>query len=251
MILSGLCPDQSTLRETIIDDLLLPVQEWHTLSQGFLHQLPVDIIVFAITEPLVGAVHNTPLDEDEMTAVDYDIYGLSSYGRCILYAHYLARRLGLQLFVSDAGGAKRIDILLELLTASQICQKYLNSHLPFGIWESSKHDSANEMAFRESFDISQNILRELLKTFSSNSSAIHPSPTWITARSGSGDEQVSGVLARIVQASLARAAQSSDNLFYAEVFKTISRAALKGHSDESSSEAWIDMVLSSDGNGKL
>jgi hypothetical protein len=107
------------------------------------------------------------------------------------------------------------------------------------------------MAFRESFDICQNILRELLKTFSSNSSAIHPSPTWITARSGSGDEQVSGVLARIVQASLARAAQSSDNLFYAEVFKTISRAALKGHSDESSSEAWIDMVLSSDGNGKL
>ncbi|GAB5591582.1 hypothetical protein Unana1_06482 [Umbelopsis nana] len=247
MILSGLCPAQSALRETIIDWLLLPVSDWHALSQGFLHQLPMDVIVFAITEPLVGAVHATPLEEDEMTRVEYDIYGLSSYGRCILYAHYLTRHLGLQLFVSDDGKAKRIEVLLELLTASQVCHKYLHSRLPLGIWERSKYETANEIAFRESHDISQNILRELVKTISSNSTTITPSLEWILSPSNSDDlsGQDSGAISSLIHAAVARAAQDQDNLFYAEVVDTICKTIFKGKS-EGICDAWIDIVIKSD-----
>jgi hypothetical protein len=251
MILTGISPEQSSLQESIIDGLLLPITDWRALGQTFLHQLPTGIIVFAITDPLVGAIYQAPLDEDELTPVEYDIYGLSSYGRCILYAHYLARHLGAQLFVADDGSAKRVDVLLELITAGQVCQKYLQGHLPFGIWDGCKHETANEIAYREAIDISQSILKNLLKQSSHLSLTLEPSPQWLTATNGQNKStQPLNVIQSLVQASLNRAAQDIENLYYAETFKLVCRSVLTGKSDDKFVEAWINLAVTSDREGK-
>jgi hypothetical protein len=252
MILSGIASKQSSLQEAIIDRLLLPAADWRALGQTFMQQLPMGVVAFAITDPLAGAIHQTPLDEDEMTPVDYDIYGLSSYGRCILYAHYLARQLGIQLFVEDNGNAKRVGVFLELIAAGQVCHKYLQAHLPFGIWDGSKYESSNEIAFREAVDIGQSMLKELLKQSSRLSLTSEPSAQWLASTDDDSmpDAQLCSVVDRLVQASLAQAAQNSDNLYYAEVFRLVCRHALVGTLDDEFAEAWINLVLSSEKEGK-
>jgi hypothetical protein len=251
MILMGITTKQSQLQEAIIDRLLLPAVDWQALGQTFMHQLPMGIVAFAITDPVAGAIHQPPLDEDEMTPVDYDIYGLSSYGRCILYAHYLARQLGIQLFVGDNGNAKRAGILLELITAGQVCHKYLQAHLPFGIWDGYKYESANEMAFREAVEIGQSMLKGLFKQSSQLSLTLEPSPQWLTSTDGANmpDAQHCSVVDHLVRASLAQAAQNNDNLYYAEVLKLVCRYALAGTSDDKYAEAWINLVLTSEKEG--
>jgi len=252
MILSGITSKQSNLQEAIIDRLLLPAADWQALGQTFMHQLPMGVVAFAITDPIAGAIHQTPLDEDEMTPVNYDIYGLSSYGRCILYAHYLARQLGIQLFVEDNGNAKRVGVFLELIAAGQVCHKYLQAHLPFGIWDGSKYESSNEIAFREAVDIGRSMLKELLKQSSRLSLTSEPSAQWLASTDDDSmpDAQRCSVVDRLVQASLAQAAQNSDNLYYAEVFRLVCRHALVGTLDDKFAEAWINLVLTSEKEGK-
>jgi hypothetical protein len=241
-ILSEICPEQTELRETMTDFLLLSVADWKAMSESFLYQLPKDIMIFAVSEPMVAALHVATLDEDEMPPVDYDIFGLSSYGRCILYTHYLIRELGVRLFLSEDNSAKRIDLFLQLLTAAQVCQKHIDCHLPNGIWDRSKNEPANEAPFREAVDISQSILNDFIKHHSPSS--FENSQTF--EDSLAIPEDIRNSDCGITQLSLSNAVRQSDNMFAAEVFSKICKITVKKKLQNEEIEPWINTVLKSD-----
>lgn len=240
-LLSEICPEQSELREAMTNSLLLPVTEWEDMSQKFLYQLPKDIMIFAISEPIVAALHAATLDSDEMPPVDYDIFGLSTYGRCILYSHYLMREMGLRLFLSADNCARRTDLFLELLTAIQVCQKHLDCRLPNGVWDRSQNESTNEAPFREAVNISQTILQEFVKHHSPSSNENGQA----LESALSTPEDIHNVDSGLLQLSLSKAMQHNDNVFAAEVFSKICKISYKKKLHNEEVEPWVNAVLKS------
>ncbi|KAG0184295.1 hypothetical protein DFQ28_011431, partial [Apophysomyces sp. BC1034] len=160
-LLSSIYPTKGADYHDAVTSLLGTKEEWSALSAPFT-QYTAEHLSLAVVDRYAALVQAPLVDEDELSPVTYDMYGLSAYGRSVLFAAEYIRDEGIQDFFFESPGVSHRDQLMFQLMVTSVEYQY-GLEIPHlcRVWDSKAVESSHgirafvvqtETLFAEWFD---------------------------------------------------------------------------------------------------
>ncbi|KAI7862837.1 hypothetical protein BDF14DRAFT_1735151 [Spinellus fusiger] len=133
----------SDFYESSLDVFLGNKEEWTRLWKSFKQQTP-EFLTLAVDSNYAGLVHADIVDEDELSAVAYDVYGLSACARTALFAGEWIEDMREKTFFSNENNTNidRDWLMVQLMMIYFACQQGLKVPHLCRLWESKVPESA-------------------------------------------------------------------------------------------------------------
>lgn len=122
--------------QAAITDIVGDLTHWKTLRAPF-NQYTTSFLTVGIIDNYAALVNSPLVDNDEITPVRYDMYGLSSYARMIVFIAEYILKTGVAEFFNGDGNSKRDWILYQLMLASVEYQWGLAVPDSCRVWDNS------------------------------------------------------------------------------------------------------------------
>ncbi|KAF7727113.1 hypothetical protein EC973_007974 [Apophysomyces ossiformis] len=141
-LLSGLYSSKDLDYHESITSLLGTTEDWNTLSTPF-SQYTTEHLSLAVVDNYAGLVRSSLVDEDELMPVNYDLYGLTAYGRAILFATEYIRDEGVDnFFFESPEGSQRDKLMLQLMVTMIEWQRGLEIPKLCRVWDNNVPESS-------------------------------------------------------------------------------------------------------------
>lgn len=145
--------------QAAITDIVGDLTHWKSLRAPF-NQYTTSFLTVGIIDNYAGLVNSPLVDDDEITPVRYDMYGLSSYARMIVFIAEYILQTGVAEFFKDDGDSNRDWILYQLMLASVECQWGLAVPGSCRVWDDSV--AASSMGIQAFIQHTESILNHRL-----------------------------------------------------------------------------------------
>ncbi|KAI7886425.1 hypothetical protein K492DRAFT_140487 [Lichtheimia hyalospora FSU 10163] len=146
--------------QAAITDIVGDLTHWKTLRAPF-NQYTTSFLTVGILDNYAALVNSPLVEDDEITPVRYDMYGLSSYARMIVFIAEYILETGVSAFFNDNNG-NRDWILYQLMLASVECQWGLAVPGSCRVWDNSV--GASSMGIQAFIQHTESILNHRLDT---------------------------------------------------------------------------------------